>query len=87
MRPRICRKERRQHAELVHHLEGRGMHGVAAEVAQEVGVLLQHHDRHPGAGQQEAQHHARRPAAGDAAPRPDRISHRGSIAQAGPAPG
>ena len=43
------------------------MHGVAAEVAQEVAVLLQHHGLHAGARQQEAQHHARRAAAHDAA--------------------
>ena len=43
-----------EHAELVHDLERRGMDGVAAEVAQEIGVLLQHHDIDAGAGQQEA---------------------------------
>ena len=31
-----------EQAELVHHFERRGMDGVAAEVAQEVAVLLQH---------------------------------------------
>ena len=50
------------------------MDGVAAEVAQEVAVLLQHHGPHPGARQQEAQHHARRPAAHDAAPGRDQSS-------------
>ena len=43
------------------------MDGVAAEVAQEVAVLFQHHHLHAGARQQETQHHARRPAAHDAA--------------------
>ena len=56
-----------EQAELVHHVQGRGMDGVAAEVAQEVAVLLQHHGLHTGARQQEAQHHARRAAAHDAA--------------------
>ena len=31
-----------EQAELVHHFERRGMHGVAAEIAQEIGVLFQH---------------------------------------------
>ena len=53
--------------QLVHHLERRGMDGVAAEVAQEVGVLLQHHDVDAGARQQQPEHHAGRTAAGDAA--------------------
>jgi hypothetical protein len=54
-------------AELVHHLEGRGMDGVAAKVAQEVGVLLEHHHVHAGACEQEAEHHAGRATANDAA--------------------
>ena len=66
-----------EQAELVHDLERRGMDGVAAEIAQEVAVLLQHDDVDAGARQQEAQHHARRPAAGDAALRGDGlIGHR-----------
>jgi hypothetical protein len=56
-----------EEAELVHQLEGRGMDGVAAEIAEEVGVLLEHHHLDPGAGEQEAEHHSRRAAAGDAA--------------------
>src|SRR5207249_1957740 len=40
-----------------------GVHGVAPEVPQEVGVLLQHRDREPGPEQQEGQRHPRRPAA------------------------
>ena len=47
------------------------MDRVAAEVAQEVGVLLQHDDVDAGAREQEAEHHAGRPAAGDAALRLD----------------
>ena len=64
-----------EQAELVHHLERRGMDRVAAKVAQEVGVLLQHHDVDAGARQQEAEHHAGRPAADDAAARVERRSH------------
>ena len=56
-----------QQAELVHDLERRGMNGVAAEIAQEVGMLLQHDDVDAGARQQEAEHHAGGAAAGDAA--------------------
>ena len=44
--------------ELVEKPEGRGMHCVAAEVAQEVGVLLQHGDLDAGSGQQQSEHHA-----------------------------
>jgi hypothetical protein len=43
------------------------MDGVAAEIAQEVGVLLQHDDADAGAREEQAEHHPRRPAAGDAA--------------------
>ena len=56
-----------EQAEFVHHVQGRGMDRVAAEVAQEVTVLFQHHDLDPRARQQEAQHHAGGPAAHDAA--------------------
>ncbi len=54
--------------------EGRGMDGIAAEVAQEIAVLLQHHDPDARARQQEAQHHARRAAAHDAASGRDQSS-------------
>src|SRR5215831_2144408 len=60
-------EERVQQAELVDHLERGRVDGVAAEVAQEVGVLLEHHDRDAGARQQETEHHAGGSAAGDAA--------------------
>ena len=43
------------------------MNGVAAEVAEEIGVLLEHDHVDAGPREQEAEHHARRPAAGDAA--------------------
>src|SRR5206468_10815370 len=56
-----------QQAELVDELERRGMDGVAAEIAQEVAMLLQPDDLDPPARQQESEHHAGRPAADDAA--------------------
>ena len=43
------------------------MDGVAAKVAQEVGVLLEHDDVDAGARQQEAEHKPARPAADDTA--------------------
>ena len=45
--------------EFVHHLQRGGMHGVAAKIAEEVGVLFQHHDVDAGASEQVAEHHAR----------------------------
>ena len=56
-----------EQAELVDQLERRGMDGVAAEIAEEVGVLLEHDHVDAGARQQEAQHHAGGSAADDAA--------------------
>ena len=53
--------------ELVHDLERRWVDGVAAEIAQEIGVLLQHHDVDAGARQEKAEHHAGRAASGDGA--------------------
>jgi hypothetical protein len=73
------REKVREQSELVHHLEGRGMDGVAAEVAQEVGVLLENQHVHAGAGQKEPEHHAGRPAAGDAAPVPCLGLHRAGV--------
>ena len=64
-----------ENAELVHDLERGGMDGVAAKVAQEIGVLLQHHDVDAGAGQQEAEHHAGRTAAGNGAGRGYLLRH------------
>ena len=48
------------------------MNRVAAEIAEEIGVLLQHHDLNAGARQQESEHHSGGTAAGDAALRRDR---------------
>ena len=58
-------EERVEQPELVHDLQGRGMDGVAAKVAEEIGVLLQHEHIDAGAGEQESAHHAGRPSAGD----------------------
>jgi hypothetical protein len=66
------REELVEQTELVHDVERRWVDGVAAEVAQEVSVLLQHHDVDAGARQQEPEHHSGRPAAGDAAASLDR---------------
>ena len=55
--------------ELVDHVERRGMDGVAAEVAEEVRVLLEHDDLDPGAGQQQPEYRARRTAADQTAGR------------------
>ena len=54
-------------AQLGQQLERRRVDGVALEVAQEVGVLLQDDDVDAGPGQQHAEHHPGRAAAGDAA--------------------
>ena len=59
--------------EVVKQSQRAGMHRVAAEVTQEVGVLLQQGDFDTGPGQQQAQYHARGTAAGDHACR--RLGH------------
>ena len=51
--------------ELAQQLERRGMDRVAAEIAEEVGVLLEHLDLAPGAREQQAGHHPGGPAARD----------------------
>ena len=45
------------------------MNGVAAEIAQEIGMLLEHDDVDAGAREQKAQHEPARPAADDATAR------------------
>ena len=65
-------EERVQQAELVHQFERRGMHRVAAEVAEKIRMFFQHHDIDTGARQQKAEHHAGRTAADDATGRGDR---------------
>ena len=44
-------------AELVENFQRRRMDGIAAEVAEEISVLLQNLDANPGAGEQQAEHH------------------------------
>ena len=56
-----------EQAEFGHQLQGGRVDRVAAEIAKEVGVLLQHRDLDAGTRQQKAEHHAGRTAAGDAA--------------------
>ena len=51
--------------QLGQRVHGRGMDGVAAEVAQEIRVLLQHRHVDARPRQQIARHHPGRPAAGD----------------------
>ena len=74
------RGEARAEAELVEQGQGGGVHGVAAEVAQEVGVLLQHRDLDAGPRQQQAEHHAGGAAADDDAGRAGAIHHALNIA-------
>src|SRR6266404_5522097 len=47
-----------QQPELAHQLERGRMNGVAAKIAVEIGVLLQHHDIDAGAGEQIARQHS-----------------------------
>ena len=45
-------------SQLVQELQGRGVHRVTAEVAEEVAVLLQHAHLDAGSGKQQPQHHS-----------------------------
>jgi hypothetical protein len=60
-----------QQTELVHEIERGRVNRVAAEIAVEICVLLEHRHVHAGAGQQVTGHHSRRPAAHDEATRLD----------------
>src|SRR3974377_1487306 len=51
--------------ELMHQFEGRRVDGVAAEIAQEIGMLLEHGDANAGTREQKAEHHAARSPPGD----------------------
>src|SRR5713101_7796312 len=55
--------------EFVHHFERRRMNGVAAEVAQKIGVLLEHENVDPGPREQKREHHPRGSATRDTAAR------------------
>jgi hypothetical protein len=50
----------------MHELEGGGVDGVAAEIAQEVFVFFEDDDVDAGAGEEQAEHYASGAAAGDA---------------------
>ena len=54
-----------EQAQLIHQLKRRRMYGIAAKIAEEIGVLFQHDDLDPGPRQEETEHHPGRPAAGD----------------------
>ena len=54
-----------EHAELVEDLHGRGVDGVAAEIAEEVGVLFEHLHAAAGPGEQQPGHDSGGPAADD----------------------
>jgi hypothetical protein len=54
-----------EQTKLVHHLKCRGMNGIAPEVAQEIGVLLQNEDLDSGPRQQIPQHYPSGATAGD----------------------
>jgi hypothetical protein len=71
-----------ENAEFVHDLERGRMDGVAAEIAQKIDVLLQHHDVYAGAGQEKPEHDAGGAAAGDRATRGDGLSHGYTLASA-----
>ena len=46
-----------EQTELIHQLERRGMYGVAAKIAEKIGMLLQNDHVDAGAGEKKAQHH------------------------------
>ncbi len=79
-------------ADVLQQRQGAGVHGVTAEVAQEVAVFLQHRHVHAGAGEQQRQDHSGRAASHHAAGRTlhgnhslrgDRVSPRGRIPHRG----
>src|SRR5690349_8591561 len=53
--------------QLAHDLKCRGVDRIATEVAQEIGMLIEHENRDPGSREQKAQHHTGGAPAGDAA--------------------
>ena len=54
-----------EHPELVEDFHRRRMDRVAAEIAEEVGMLFEHPDGTAGAREQQSGHHSRRSAAND----------------------
>ena len=69
------RREPVGEAQLVEQREGGRVDGVAAKIAQEVGVLLQHGDLDPGTGHQQAEDHPGGTTADDEAGRALAIRH------------
>ena len=59
------RQEPAQHPQLGQNFHGRGVHGVAAKIAQEITVFFQDQHVDPGAGEQQASQHSGWPAAHD----------------------
>ena len=57
------RQQSIQQPELGEEVEGRGMHRIAAEIPQEIAMLLQHEGLHPGPREEQTGHHPRRAAA------------------------
>src|ERR1700692_4150822 len=72
-------------AELVHQLEGGRVNGVAAEIAEEVGVFFEDEDFDASAGEKEAEHYAGGAASCDAAG--CWCGLRGKVGRHGTAPG
>ena len=68
-------KEFGQESELVDQLQRRWVDGVAAEITEEVRMLLEHHHVDAGAGEQEPQHHAGGSAPGDTTGRFQPLRH------------
>src|SRR4030095_14650824 len=59
-----------QQTKLVHQLQSGRMNGIAAKIAKEIGVLLQHRHGYAGSGEQIANHHSGRPTTNDHAASP-----------------
>ena len=62
-------------AEFVEQSQRAGVHGVAAKITQEIGVLLHHRDVDPRAGQQQTEHDAGRAAPGNDAASAASVGH------------
>src|SRR2546430_13473345 len=62
----LFRSEFVEQAELIEDLQRRGMDGVAAKIAKEIGVFLKDFHADARSGQQEPEHHACRSGTGDA---------------------
>jgi hypothetical protein len=65
-----------EEAKLVHHFERGGVDGIAAKIAQKIGMLLEDQDFNARAREKVRQDHSGRPSAGDAAARVDLLNWR-----------